>query len=241
MTETDLDIPTADGAMNTRVVSPGGSGPYPVVLFYMDAFGVRDELHEMARRLAAKGYLVLLPNLYYRETRRFVMKAGEEGMNEMRAMMGRLRIDLVNRDTRAMLDFLDTHPTADAHRVGAVGYCMSGPFVFAAATEFPGRIAAIASIHGANMVTDRTDSPHRAAARLRCEAYVACAEVDKWASSADMAVLERELQASGAPFQLEWYPGAQHGFVFPSRSGAYEHASAERHWQRLFDLFARRL
>jgi len=241
MTETDTDIPTADGAMNTRVVSPDGDGPHPVVLFYMDAFGVREELHEMARRLAAKGYLVLLPNLYYRETRRFVMKAGEEGMNEMRAMMGRLRIDLVNRDTRAMLDFLDTHPVADARRVGAVGYCMSGPFVFAGATEFPDRIAAIASIHGANMVTERADSPHRAAARLRCEAYVACAEVDKWASTADMAVLERELQASGAPFRLEWYPGAQHGFVFPSRSGAYEHASAERHWQRLFDLFARRL
>ncbi|HSX93314.1 MAG TPA: dienelactone hydrolase family protein [Hydrogenophaga sp.] len=241
MTETDLDIPTADGAMNTRVVSPGGSGPYPVVLFYMDAFGVRDELHEMARRLAAKGYLVLLPNLYYRETRRFVMKGGEEGMNEMRAMMGRLRIDLVNRDTRAMLDFLDTQPTADARRVGAVGYCMSGPFVFAAATEFADRIAAIASIHGANMVTERADSPHRAAERLRCETYVACAEVDKWASTDDMAVLERALQASGAPFRLEWYPGAQHGFVFPSRSGAYEHASAERHWQRLFDLFGRRL
>ena len=241
MTETDFDIPTADGAMNTRVVSPGGGGPHPVVLFYMDAFGVREELNEMARRLAAKGYLVLLPNLYYRETRRFVMKAGEEGMNQMRAMMGRLSIDLVNRDTRAMLDFLDARPDAEARRVGAVGYCMSGPFVFAAATEFPDRIAAIASVHGANMVTERADSPHRAASRLRCEAYVACAEVDKWASTADMAVLERELQASGAPFQLEWYPGAQHGFVFPSRSGAYEHASAERHWQRLFDLFGRRL
>jgi carboxymethylenebutenolidase len=241
MTETDLDIPTVDGAMNTRVASPDGDGPHPVVLFYMDAFGLREELHEMARRLAAKGYLVLLPNLYYRETRRFVMKAGEEGMNQMRAMMGRLRIDLVNRDTRAMLDFVDANPAADARRVGAVGYCMSGPFVFAAAAEFPDRIAAIASIHGANMVTERADSPHRAAARLRCEAYVACAEIDRWASAADMAVLERELQGSGAPFQLEWYPGAQHGFVFPTRSGAYEHASAERHWQRLFDLFGRRL
>ena len=241
MTETDLDIPTTDGTMNTRVVSPGDSGPHPVVLFYMDAFGVREELHEMARRFAAKGYLVLLPNLYYRETRRFAMKAGEAGMNEMRVMMGRLSIERVNRDTQAMLSFLDTRPDADPRRVGAVGYCMSGPFVFAAATEFPDRIAAIASIHGANMVTDRADSPHRAAARLRCEAYVACAEVDKWASTADMAVLERELQASGAPFQLEWYPGAQHGFVFPSRSGAYEHASAERHWLRLFDLFGRRL
>ncbi len=241
MTEADIEIPTADGAMNTRVVTPAGAGPHPVVLFYMDAFGVREELHEMARRLAAEGYLVLLPNLYYRETRRFVMKSGEEGMNEMRAMMGRLDIGAVNRDTQALLNALETLPAADARRVGAVGYCMSGPFVFAAATKHPDRIAAIASIHGANMVTERADSPHRMAERLRCETYVACAEVDKWASAADMAVLEGRLRASGAPFRLEWYPGAQHGFVFPSRSGAYERASAERHWQRLFDLFGRRL
>ncbi len=241
MQERSIDLTTPDGVMNTVVVEPEGAGPFPVVLFYMDAFGLREELREMARRLAGMGYLVLMPNLYYRVTREFVMPPGEEGMNHLRAMMARLTIEMVNRDTGALLDHVAQHPRALAKRVGAVGYCMSGPFVFGAADTYPDRIAAIASIHGANMVTERPDSPHLMAPRLRCNTYVACAEIDKWASPADMAELERQLRAGAAPHEMEWYPGAQHGFVFPTRSHAYDRPSAERHWQRLESLFARSL
>ena len=182
MIEKHLDIATADGAMNSFVVYPEEGGPHPVVLFYMDAPGKREELHDMARRLASVGYYVVLPNLYYRKAREFVLERRDEaGMAAMFALMNHLTNALVVRDTEAMLRFVDAQPEADGKRVGAVGYCMSGPFVMAAAAAFPDRIKAIASIHGANLVTDREDSAHLMAPRIRCESYFACAETDKWA------------------------------------------------------------
>jgi carboxymethylenebutenolidase len=242
MIEQHLDIPTADGAMNTFVVHPEEGGPHPVILFYMDAPGKREELHDMARRFATVGYYVVLPNLYYRRSRDFVLKERTpEAMKPMFELMDSLTNALVVRDTRALLAFVDAQPAADASRIGAVGYCMSGPFVFAAAAAFPDRIQAIASIHGARMVTDRDDSPHRMAPRIRCETYVACAETDVWAPPETVATLEQALREAGTPYRLEWYPGAQHGFVFPQRAGIYHQPSAERHWERLFDLFGRNL
>lgn len=242
MIERHPDIPTADGAMNSFVVHPEEGGPHPVVLFYMDAPGKREELHDMARRLASVGYYVVLPNLYYRRTREFELKERTpEGMKPMFELMDSLVNAMVVRDTQAMLKFIAGEAAADADRVGAVGYCMSGPFVFAAAAAFPERIRAIASIHGARMVTDRDDSPHRMASRIRCETYVACAETDPWAPPDAMARLQAALDAAGTPYRLEWYPGAQHGFVFPRRAGIYDRASAERHWERLFALFGRNL
>lgn len=242
MIEKHLDIPTADGAMNSFVVHPEEGGPHPVILFYMDAPGKREELHDMARRFAAVGYYVVLPNLYYRRSRDFVLKERTpEAMKPMFELMDSLTNALAVRDTRALLDFVDAQPEADASRIGAVGYCMSGPFVFAAAAAFPERIQAIAAIHGARMVTDRDDSPHRMAPRIRCETYVACAETDVWAPPETVATLQQALQDAGTPHRLEWYPGAQHGFVFPKREGIYHQPSAERHWERLFDLFGRNL
>lgn len=242
MIEKHLDIPTADGAMNSFVVHPEEGGPHPVILFYMDAPGKREELHDMARRFATVGYYVVLPNLYYRRSRDFVLKARTpEAMKPMFELMDSLTNALVVRDTRALLDFVAAQPEADASRIGAVGYCMSGPFVFAAAAAFPDRIQAIAAIHGARMVTDRDDSPHRMAPRIRCETYVGCAETDVWAPPETVATLQKALQDAGTPHRLEWYPGAQHGFVFPRREGIYHQPSAERHWERLFDLFGRNL
>ena len=144
-------------------------------------------------------------------------------------------------DTQAMLDFVDTQTSADAARVGAVGYCMSGPFVVWAAAAFPQRLRCIASIHGANMATDPADSPHRVVAGVRCESYFACAETDQWAPPADIEKLQSALQAAGVPHRVEWYPGVEHGFVFPQRAPIYNRDAAERHWERLFSLFARTL
>jgi carboxymethylenebutenolidase len=162
-------------------------------------------------------------------------------MAHMFSLMSTLDANTTRCDTRALLQWVDGHPHADARRIGAVGYCMSGPFVMWAAAAFPERLNSIASIHGANMATDKADSPHRMAAQIRCESYFACAEIDKWAPPADIQALEQALESAGTPHRIEWYPGVEHGFVFPLRAGIYDRPAAERHWERLHDLFARTL
>ncbi|MEO7010347.1 MAG: dienelactone hydrolase family protein [Caldimonas sp.] len=242
MIEQHLDIATADGAMNTFVVHPEEGGPFPVVLFYMDAPGKREELHDMARRIAAVGYFVALPNLYYRSSRDFrLAERTEAAMAHMFSLMATLDAATTECDTRALLRWIDTQPQADAARIGAVGYCMSGPLVMWAAAAYPERIRCVASIHGANMATDRPDSPHRIASKVRCESYFACAEIDKWAPPADIEKLQAALQEAGTSHRIEWFPGVEHGFVFPLRAGIYNRDAAERHWERLFSLFERTL
>jgi carboxymethylenebutenolidase len=242
MIEKHIDLPTADGAMNTFVVYPEEGGPHPVVLFYMDAPGKREELHDMARRLASVGYYVVLPNLYYRRTRDFELTERTEAM--MATMFGHmdsLTAHTTAVDTAAMLAFVDTQASAKASHIGAVGYCMSGPFVVWAAGQFPDRLRSIASIHGANMATDAPDSPHRVVDQIRCESYFACAEIDRWAPPADIQKLQAALEAAGTRHRIEWYPAVEHGFVFPRRAGIYNPRAAERHWERLFSLFDRTL
>ncbi len=242
MIEKHLDIPTSDGSMNTFVVYPEENGPHPVVLFYMDAPGKRDELHDMARRIAAVGYYVVLPNLYYRKSRDFKLtERTEAAMAEMFKLMGTLNATTTQMDTDAMLKFVDAQPEANTSRVGALGYCMSGPYVMWAAAQFPGRLSCIASIYGANMVTSQPDSPHLMPPKILCESYFACAEIDQWAPREAVETLQASLKAAGTPHRLEWYPGVHHGFAFPKREGIYNREAAERHWERLFDLFRRRL
>jgi carboxymethylenebutenolidase len=236
MIEHELDIETRDGRMNTFVSCPEEGGPFPVVLFYMDAPGKREELHDMARRIATVGYFVVLPNLYYRKTREFHFVRDEPGRKKMFAMMAHLDNELVVSDTRAMLAFVDGQEHAEASRIGAVGYCMSGPFVVAAAGSFPDRIQC-----AAGLVTDKPDSAHRYADKLTGELYFACAEIDQYAPREQIDTLDAYLKQTGVNYRIEWYPGAEHGFAFPEREGAYNKASAERHWERVFALFRRNL
>lgn len=236
-----FDIGTSEGRMNTFTACPAEGGPFPTVMLYMDAFGLREEIFDMVRRLASAGYFVVAPNLYYRRTPRFSTDGTPEGMARLFEMMGHLTNAGVTADTGALLAWLPSQPDAQAVRVGAVGYCMSGPFVIAAAAAFPERFACIAAIHGARLVTDQADSPHRLARSLRCEVYVGCATNDKWAEPGAIAQLEDGLKDSGTPYRLEWYEGAQHGFVFPQRTGIYDARAAERHWRRLHELFERQL
>lgn len=243
MYEQQLDIPTPEGGpdIQTFLAYPETGGPFPAVLFYMDAPGKREELKEMARRLAAAGYYVVLPNLYYRRVKEYELPdRSDASMAVMFEHMDSLDNAMIVRDTATLLQFIDSQPDADGRHVGAVGYCMSGPFVLAAAAAFPERIHSVAAIHGARMVTDKPDSPHLMAPQIHCETYVGCAEIDKWAPPADIATLEAAFKAAGTPHRIEWYPGAEHGFVFPKRA-VYQEAGAERHWERLFDLFKRTL
>jgi carboxymethylenebutenolidase len=241
MIEQHIDIPTPDGLMNSFLVYPEEGGPHPVVLFYMDAPGKREELHDMTRRIAAVGYYVVLPNLYYRTSRDYVLKERTEtAMAEMYQHMDSLSNAKVANDTGAIFQFLDMQPAAQAHRASAVGYCMSGPFVMAAAAQYPSRIKSIAAIHPARMVTEQVDSPHLMGEKIQCETYIACAEIDKWAPPADIQLLGEKLKAAGTPHRIEWYGGCEHGFVFPKRP-IYNLSAAERHWERLFALWHRTL
>ena len=241
MKETWFDIATPDGTMNTFTACPDEGGPFPTVLFYMDAFGLREEIFDMVRRLASAGYFVVAPNLYYRRAKTFSTDRTPEGMARLFEMMSHLTNAGATNDTAALLHWLPSQPDATSARVGAVGYCMSGPFVIAAGAAFPTQIACVASIHGANLVTDRPDSPHRLARTLQCEVYVGCATNDKWAEPTVIAQLEAALKDSGTAWRVEWYEGAQHGFLFPKRTGIYDATAAERHWSRQHALFARQL
>lgn len=242
MIEHHVDILTGEGEMQTFVVHPDGGGPFPVVLFYMDAPGKREELHDMARRIASVGYYVVLPNLYYRLTDAFELERGsDESRKRMFELMYATGNQMVVRDTKAMLAFVDAQEDADGAHVGCVGYCMSGPFVVSVAAAFPQRIACGASIYGAQLVTERDDSPHLVLGDVRGELYFAMAEHDEYAPPETVAALQKALDAAGTNYRLEWYPGAHHGFAFPGREGIYHKPSAEQHWQRLFALFRRRI
>jgi Dienelactone hydrolase and related enzymes len=150
MIETILDIPTKDGAVETFVCHPE-RGSYPPVLFLMDAPGIREELLDMARRLATVGYYVLLPNLYYRAGKDTkygpdVLTKGSEEQARMRAVRTKMTIPPVMEDVAALIAFADSQKASKKGPVGAHGYCMSGPYALAAAARYPDRVAAAASV-----------------------------------------------------------------------------------------------
>jgi carboxymethylenebutenolidase len=240
MIERQIDIPTADGATTTFICHPERDGPHPVILFFMDAPAICEELRDMARRLGTAGYYVMLPNLYYRAG---VMELGpldEQGRERMFALMNELLIEMVMRDAGALIAFADADPAARPGSIGTLGYCMSGQFAINAAASFPDRVAAAASIYGTFLVTDQPDSPHRVAQQTKAELYFACAEIDRWAPLETVEALTSALAGRGALAEVELYPKVEHGFAFPQRA-AYDKAAAERHWERLNSLYRRRL
>ena len=242
MIERTIDIPTRDGNTTTFIVHPERGGPHPVIFFYMDAPAIREELRDMARRFATAGYYVVLPNLYYRSG---VMELGPlprdpqaPERKRMMELMGSLTIPLIMDDTRALLAFVDADPAAAKGPMGAVGYCMSGQYAINAAARWPERFAAAASIYGILLITDKPDSPHLMAHEAKGELYFACAETDHWMPVEQIAALRGSVQ--GLHAEVELFPKAEHGFAFPQRP-AYDKASAERHWERLFALWRRNL
>ena len=242
MSQTQVEIPTPDGAARAFVFKPDeGEGPWPAVIFYMDAPAIREELRDMARRLASCGYYVMLPNLYYRAGV-LEMSAEDRADPEHKRvfeLMNSLTIPLVMDDTDALLAYADKDPAASKGKAGCVGYCMSGQFAINAAVRLP-QVKAAASIHGTYLVTDEDDSPHLAARKSSAELYFACAETDRWAPLETVEALAKALAADGARAEVEIYPGAEHGFTFPQRA-LYQKQGAERHWERLNALYRRNL
>src|SRR5215813_1668233 len=219
MIDQQIEIPTKDGSTTTFITHLERGGPFPVVIFYMDAPAIREELRDMARRLGTSGYYVMLPNLYYRAG---VMELGPlpadpeaPERKRMFALMNGLNIPLVMEDTRALLAFAETQKAANTHIVGTVGYCMSGRYAINAATHFPDRVKAAASIYGTHLATDQPDSPHLAAARTKAELYFACAETDVYAPPEIIAKVRDGMKETRN--EVEIFPGTHHGFAFPKR------------------------
>ena len=237
--EKTIPIATGDGSMSTFIVHPERGSNYPVVLFMMDAPGMREELRNMCRRLASAGYYVMASQLYYREVDHFnVFETGDR--DRMFELMGNLSNAMVVNDCRSMLSYAADEEAADADRVGTVGYCMSGPFTLMVAADIPNKVKAAASIHGVRLAVDAPDSPHRHLDRIPGEIYVGCAEHDDYAPPAMIEEFEAAQAAAGTAGEVEWYPGTEHGFAFSERP-QYDQPASERHWERIHDLFERQL
>jgi carboxymethylenebutenolidase len=245
MIEQTVEIATKHGATTTFIVHPERHGPHPVVLFFMDAPAIREELRDMARRIASAGYYVMLPNLYYRsgvlELKDLPPLPEAEARARMFELMGSITTPLIMDDGDALLDYADRDPAASKGRIATLGYCMSGQYAINFAARYPDRVGAAASIYGVQLVTDRADSPHLAAQTAKGELYFACAEHDTYAPMEMVQTLDQLVKSKNLNAEVELFEGVHHGFAFPQRGAVYDKPAAERHWERLFALWRRRL
>ncbi len=247
MHEKEILISTSDGDMDGFVTHPEEGGPFPVVIMYMDAPGIREELRDMARRIGTVGYYVMLPNLYYRTGVEghygfdlAAIRSDERERQKMFEVMNTLSNAKVVADTAGMLEALRQDDQAAAGSIGCVGYCMSGRYVMSAAAAYPSDVAAIASYYGVGIITEKDNSPHLAAGKIKGELYLAFASDDPHVPGEIVDALPGILTAAGVHHRVETYPDTGHGFAFPNRPD-YRKAAAERHWERLFALFDRQL
>jgi carboxymethylenebutenolidase len=240
-----VDVRTADGTIDCYIFTPEGAGPSPAVLMYMDAFGIREQLGEMAERLASYGYFVTLPNLYYRTggfqpfDRQAVLVEGPE-RDRFKSMIQSINPGLVMRDTAAVIDMVDREPSVRRGSIGVVGYCMGGGYALTAAATFPDRIAAAASFHGGSLATNKADSPHTLAPRIRARVYIGAAEIDPSFPPEQQERLDRALSDAGVEYTLEVYEGAKHGFAVTGHL-VYDRDASERHWTQLTALLGQTL
>ncbi|MFD9835764.1 dienelactone hydrolase family protein [[Kitasatospora] papulosa] len=245
---TTLNIATRDGITDAYLAHLDGGGPFPAVLLYMDAFGLRPHLKKMADRLASAGYTVLVPNVFYRHARApvidlpdFVDPAEHPELFEwLGPIIQSLTPEAEMRDADAYLAWLSECPMAKDEPVGVTGYCMGASLALRTAGAYPDRVAAAAGFHGANLASTAADSPHLLAARIKAELYFGHADQDRALPPEQIERLNEALTAAGVRHRCEVYAGAHHGFT-QADTAAYDLAAAERHWAALLDLFARTL
>jgi carboxymethylenebutenolidase len=250
MIERTLDIPTPSGAMETFIVHPHGNGPHPAVVLYMDVWGIREELRDIARRIATMGYYCLLPDFYHRQGKMRHAYYDQKGrmisldlLDEARRHivlepLSKLSDAMVIEDTAALLRFIDDGEPVRPGAMGAVGYCMGGRHVFRVAAAFPQRFRACASLHGSAIVTDAADSPHLTACQGAGEIYCGLAETDRHAQPEKVkALLTTTWQQT---FHHELHKGADHGYALPDRDVHHKQA-ANRDWEIIFGMFRRQM
>ncbi|GEO86806.1 MULTISPECIES: dienelactone hydrolase family protein [Alphaproteobacteria] len=246
MSKRDIDIKTSDGTAKAGLFLPDVATPAvvrPGVILYMDAFGPRAALDGMAQRLCDEGYIVLVPDLFYRFGAYGPFDAPTAFKQEVSAKQLRAMIDgtsqaMTAADTAHFLDAL-----ADAGvdgPAGVVGYCMGGSRALTAAAAYPDRIAAAASFHGGNLASDKPDSPHLQAASVKARVYVGAAGVDGSFPPHQAAHFVEAYRVAEVDFVLENYVGMAHGWCVPDHS-VYDEVGAERHWRRLATFFGETL
>jgi carboxymethylenebutenolidase len=237
----DLTIETRDGICPVSVVTPTGAvGPWPAVIFFMDGFGIRPAMWEMGQHLANGGYLVLLPDLFYRQGS-YPPKIPSQVHGEPRLMKNltkwasSLDRDRNISDTAAFIRFLFTRPEVAGDRFGVTGYGMGGTIALTVAGAFPDRFAAVASFHGGNLATDHPDSPHLFVRNITGRVYIASAMEDSDFPEEQKIRLARALAEAGVDHLIETFPGGRHGCAVPDVP-TFDLAAAERHWAALFRL-----
>jgi carboxymethylenebutenolidase len=245
MIEQEIEIRTPDGTCDGMVYFSKDRRRLPGAIFLTDIGGIRPSQREMAKRLAAEGFTVLLPNVFYRVGRppliEFPVKIGEERtMKRIGELSGPLTPEVIERDASAYVDFLSDHESFADGPMGVVGYCFSGALAMRIAAARPDRIAAAASFHGGRLFTDAPTSPHRLLPRIKAELYFGHAIQDQNMPRAAIEGLNHALQAWDGQYTGEVYEGAYHGWTVPD-SPVYNHLQAERAFEKLKELFERAL
>ncbi len=241
-----LQIPTTDGTADAFAAFPERGERHPGVLLYMDIFGVRPVLEDMARELAEHGYYVLVPNVFYRHGPAPVAELPKHIGEEARPTVVAQVLPLFEahttqralRDADAYLRFLTAQPEVSSGPVGAIGYCMGAVLAMRTAAAHPDQVAAVAGFHPGNLVTDAPDSPHRLAPELTAQVHLGHAEKDMTPEA--LSELDQALDAAGVGYTSETYPGAVHGFTM-SDTDAFSPSALQRHWDRLLPLLDRTL
>jgi len=252
MKERIVDIATPDGPMDTFITHPEQGGPFPAVVVFMDIWGLREELFDVARRIGTAGYYCLVPNFYHRAGKiRFDFR-NEKGQtisydrldNDTRKNVADtfegLSNAMVMRDTDALIGHVGTDAAARAGAMGCVGYCMGGRHVLCAAGNFPDNFVASASLHGTLMISDRDDSPHLLANRFRGEIYCGMGSIDQHTPPALVAQMAKLLAPCAVDYSYLVHDGVNHGYALPDRD-VFDKQAANRDWERIFAMFRRRL
>lgn len=241
LVETDVKVKTADGVIDAVLVTPAGRGKWPAVLMWPDIFGLRPAFRDMARRLAASGYVVLVPNPFYRAGPAPVVTgkvntADRSAMAPLMEYRKALTDAAVATDATALIGFLDRQRQVDRRKgIGVQGYCMGGPLSFQTAATRADRIRAVGSFHGGGLVTKSPTSPHLLIPKTKSAFLVAIARNDDQKEPTAKDVLKSAFAAAKKRATVEVYAG-DHGWCVPG-SQAYNQAAAERAWGELLRLY----
>jgi carboxymethylenebutenolidase len=241
VTQRSVEIETADGSCPAALSIPVGKGPWAAVVMYPDAGGMRDTMIQMGERLSSLGYVVLVPDFYYRNGPYDPVDmrsafSNKETMEKIMGMMQGYTPDKAVSDANAFVDYLNSLPEKKPGGIGTTGYCMGGRLSLITASNLGDRIAASASFHGGGIAkADDPKSPHHKARDIRATVYVAGAIEDQSFTDEDKELLEKSLTEAGVTHTIETYP-AHHGFAVPDNT-SYDEAAAERHWQATEKLF----